>query len=313
MPTLPLDTVGLAFGAGLIAAVNPCGFALLPVYLSLFVLDGDPPPRWMAIGRALRATAAMTAGFAGVFIFFGLAVAPAAGSLQRYLPGFTVLFGLLILSAGVWVAAGRRLPTLGLARLTRRSRRREARPVTASVASMTGFGASYAFASLGCTIAPFLAVVVTAFRAGSTVEGMVLFLAYAAGMGLVVGTAAVAIALARTGLVRRLRRAGGVLARAAGALLVVAGGYVAWYGAWELRVLETGAGRDPVVETAGRVQRWLADTIQAAGGGRLLLILLVLVAGGLWWHRSRPTRGPADPPPHRPARTADLAPEEEHR
>jgi len=31
MPAVPLDTVGLAFGAGLIAAVNPCGFALLPV------------------------------------------------------------------------------------------------------------------------------------------------------------------------------------------------------------------------------------------------------------------------------------------
>jgi len=26
MPALPLDTLSLAFGAGLIAAVNPCGF-----------------------------------------------------------------------------------------------------------------------------------------------------------------------------------------------------------------------------------------------------------------------------------------------
>ena len=48
---------------------------------------------------------------------------------------------------------------------------------------MTGFGASYAIASLGCTIAPFLAVVVTSFRSGSTAQGLVLFLVYAGGMG----------------------------------------------------------------------------------------------------------------------------------
>jgi cytochrome c biogenesis protein CcdA len=29
--------VGLAFGAGMIAAVNPCGFAMLPAYLSLYL------------------------------------------------------------------------------------------------------------------------------------------------------------------------------------------------------------------------------------------------------------------------------------
>ncbi len=50
-------------------------------------------------------------------------------------------------------------------------------PVTDSLAWMAGFGASYAVASLGCTIPPFLAVVVTAFRAGSALEGGVLFLA----------------------------------------------------------------------------------------------------------------------------------------
>ena len=31
------DLVGLAFGAGLVAALNPCGFAMLPAYLTLVV------------------------------------------------------------------------------------------------------------------------------------------------------------------------------------------------------------------------------------------------------------------------------------
>ena len=33
------EQLALALAAGLLAAVNPCGFALLPAYLSLLVLD----------------------------------------------------------------------------------------------------------------------------------------------------------------------------------------------------------------------------------------------------------------------------------
>ena len=73
---------------------------------------------------------------------------------------------------------------------------------------MIGFGAAYALASLTCTIGPFLAIVVASFQAGSPVTGAALFVAYAVGMGLMVGAAAVAVALASTSMITRLRRAG---------------------------------------------------------------------------------------------------------
>jgi len=282
--------LALALAAGVVAALNPCGFALLPAYLSLFVLE-DQPSRPRAVARALRATAAMTAGFAGVFVLFGLAVAPVASTVQQYLPGFTVLLGILIAGVGVWVLAGRRLPAL-------QPKRGGGRPLTASVGSMAGFGASYAVASLGCTIAPFLAIVVTAFRTGSTIQGVVLFLVYAVGMGLVVGTAAVGVALARTSLIGRIRRTGRFLPRLSGALLLLAGGYVAWYGTWELRVLHGGAGTDPVVDAASRLQQWMAVNAQALGAlGFLgvLAVLLLLAVLPLWRKRI----GPADSRPHR--------------
>ena len=95
---------------------------------------------------------------------------------------------------------------------------------------MVAFGASYATASLTCSIAPFLALAVTSFRAGSTREGVLLYVAYGLGMGLLVGLAAVAVALARRGLVTKLRRTGRWVPRVGGALLLVAGAYVAWYG-----------------------------------------------------------------------------------
>src|ERR1700748_3751725 len=68
--------VGLAFAAGLVAALNPCGFAMLPAYLLLVVRGQVPGARssaaraWAPIGRALAATIGMALGFVTVFGLF---------------------------------------------------------------------------------------------------------------------------------------------------------------------------------------------------------------------------------------------------
>ena len=54
-------------------------------------------------------------------------------------------------------------------------------------------------------------------------EGVALLLAYAAGMGLVVGTAALGVTLANTSVVALLRRAGRAVPVASGVLLIVVG------------------------------------------------------------------------------------------
>ncbi len=263
-------TAALALGAGMLAALNPCGFALLPAYLTLLV-SGDQPNRWVAVARALTMTAAMTAGFTTVFAVFGLAIAPFAASAQRFLPWFSLLVGLLLLAAGLWLLAGRtiKLPTL---------RSGKGGPVTRSIPSMFGFGVSYALASLTCTVAPFLAVVVSAFRADSIASGSVLFLLYAAGMGLVVGTAAVAVALAQQSLVRGARRLGRVVPTAGGALLALVGAYVAYYGWWEIRVLRGGPTADPVIDAAAAVQRSLSNAVADVGATGFLVALAVILA-----------------------------------
>ncbi|MFG3658697.1 cytochrome c biogenesis CcdA family protein [Streptomyces sp. NPDC047706] len=278
MSDLPL---ALALTAGMLAAVNPCGFALLPAYLSLLVLGDDHPTRAAALTRALVATAAMTAGFAAVFALFGLAIAPVAGQVQQHLPWFTIGFGLLLTLVGGWLLAGRSLPALG-------PRLRRAPAVTRSLPSMALFGAAYAVASLGCTIAPFLAIVVSAFRSGSTLEGITLFTAYAVGMGLIVGTAALSVALTRSARVGRMRRFGSVASRTGGGLLLLVGAYVAYYGWYEIRVQDDPTTQDPVIDTAGTVQRALADALDAAGPGVMAVVLAVLLVIGVVALRLRP-------------------------
>ena len=271
--------LAVALGAGMLAAVNPCGFALLPAYVSLLLASNEPLSRPRAAWRAVVLSAAMTTGFAVVFAVFGLVISPVAGRLQQHLPWFTVVLGVVLALMGLWLAAGR---VLKLPALPRPSRQRGARALSRSYWSMAGFGASYAVASISCTIAPFLAVVVGGFRSGSVAEGLLLFLAYAAGMGLVVGTLAVATAFASPSTIGRLRGAGRWTPRAAGALLAAAGAYVAYYGWWELRVLRGGDPSDPVIEAAASLQQDVATLVGAPGpwgwlaAAGVLVLLVVL-------------------------------------
>ena len=282
MDGLPL---GLALVAGMVAVVNPCGFAMLPAYASMLVMGKEPPGRAVAIRRALAFSLAMTAGFTAVFGAFGLLLTLVAGvgAVQRYLPWFTVVLGVLLLGLGVWLVTGRDLPGLRIAGVRRPT-------LTRSASSMAMFGVAYATASLSCTIAPFLATVVASFRAGSVAGGLAVFAAYALGMGLVIVAVSLAVALARTAMVTWLRHAGRYVPRLGGALLLVAGAYVAYYGWYEIRVLRGGALDDPVIGAAEGLQSGLADGVDTLGAGGMVAVVAVLLVVSVvltWWLRRR--------------------------
>ncbi|MBU1801954.1 MAG: cytochrome c biogenesis protein CcdA [Actinobacteria bacterium] len=273
-----MDTAALtlAFTAGGLAALNPCGFALLPAYLSLVVLPQEsaiavasPTPgaassggatmtavrrSGAAVSRAVVATLLMTAGFVLVFGAFGLLVQPLASGVQEYLPYVTAATGVLLAAVGGYLVSGRevRLPAIHLRRAAGNG-----------ALATFGYGVVYAVASLTCTVGPFLAIVVTSLRSDEFVDGLALFVTYAAGMGAVVGVAAVAVALASGAFVGGLRKAGQWLPRVTGALLLAVGLYVAWYGVWEVRVLGGADPADPIVDTALQVQRWLTERVRA--------------------------------------------------
>jgi hypothetical protein len=88
-----------------------------------------------------------------------------------------------------------------------------------------------------------------------------------------------------------LRRAAAVVPRLGGAILVVTGGYVAYYGWYELRLardLRT-SGHDPVINVAGDLQRGLAGLVGNVGAGWLVgLLAALLLLGLLVGRRVRP-------------------------
>jgi cytochrome c biogenesis protein CcdA len=272
----------LALAAGLLAAINPCGFALLPAYLSLLVVGDGEGGRRAAVRRALASTAAMTAGFVTVFGGFGLLVVPLALSVERYLPWATVVIGVLLLGVGGWLLAGRELTVVA-------PKMRAGKP-RASLGWAVLYGVSYAVASLSCTIGPFLAVATSAFRSSGVLVGLGAFVVYAFGMGLVVGVVALAVALARGGVALKMRRLLPVVSRVSGALLVVAGAYVTYYGWYEIRLFAGSvAGRDPVIDAAITIQGALTRWIDGTSPGWFLLAAAVLLTIGV----AVPRRGAA--------------------
>ena len=267
--------MGLAFAAGLVAALNPCGFAMLPAYLAL-VVRGEDVGRRAAVGRALAATAAMAAGFIAVFGGFGVLTVSAAATVQRYLPYVTVLIGIILVALGIWLLAGREITVLaGLAHGVRWA-------PTARLGSMFGYGISYAIASLSCTVGPFLAGHRRRLR-GSVVGAVAVYVAYAAGFTLVVGVLAVAAALANSAAVDRVRRIVPYVNRISGALLVV--------GRRLRRLLrrstKSGCSRvtailkTAVVAAAGRLQGAIAGWVHQHGAWPWLVALTILIVGAL--------------------------------
>ena len=249
-----MDSITLALAAGLVAAFNPCGFAMLPSFLAMLISGKG------GVLRALRLSAAMTAGFVTVFGTIGLVISIATAPIQQHLPWVTVVTGVILTGLGCWMLSGRQL-SLPIPRLTIGG-------PSGSFLALYGYGASYAVASLSCTIAPFLAVTGLVSGSGDIANGLAAFVAYGLGMGIVVGLLAMLVALAQDTAVRRTRAVLPHILRISGAFLLLAGLYVTYYGWYELRVIAGDSADDPIVGTVteiqGQITTWL-DTI------------------GIWW------------------------------
>ncbi len=219
-----------AFTAGLVATVNPCGFAMLPAYLGYFLGQDERPGRVSAVGRALRTGAVVSSGFLVVFGIAGAVIVAGVRSLTSILPWVALVVGGGLIVLGIAVLRGFSLTIRLPSPRVRRDR---------AAGSLFAFGVSYAVASLSCTLPIFLSLVATTFTQTSVLQGFAAFVAYGLGMSLVLIGITVAIALGKDAVVRRLRGAGRHLPRISASVLILAGAFIVWY--WTT-ILRWGAG-----------------------------------------------------------------------
>ena len=263
--------LALAFTTGMVATVNPCGFAMLPAYLSFFLGLEDERA---SISRALVVAVAVTAGFAATFAVVGLVVTRITNSVYDVAPWFSLVIGAALALFGMALLAGVD-PSVRLPRLERGGR-------SGDIGSMSLFGISYAVASIGCELPLFLAAMSGAFGK-NLVSGVVYFVVFGTGFGAIMLTLTIALAVARQSIVQSVRRVLPYVNRVAGALLLLAGAYVAWYGWIEIR-------DDPNDATVTRVTDWsatVADWLQTNRDVIVVLALGALAVGGVFAARSR--------------------------
>jgi cytochrome c-type biogenesis protein len=225
---LPL---GYAFAAGMAAAVNPCGFALLPTYLGLYL--GTTTKRadshWHGasiVGRALLVGASMTLAFVGLFGAMGLVLSVGSSVVGPALPWVSLSVGCVLVLIGGFMLGGGRLTFSGVEQAAGGIGGAAA---SISVVGYAAYGLAFALSSLGCTLPLFLAVVGSALASGGVPGGLLEFLLYALGMGLVVTVLTVSVAMFGLALVRRVRRLGRYLEPLSAFLLLVTGAYVVYY------------------------------------------------------------------------------------
>ncbi|MFF9143132.1 cytochrome c biogenesis CcdA family protein [Streptomyces albogriseolus] len=216
--------LALAFAAGMLAPVNPCGFALLPAWITSALGDNDTSPLPVRLTRALRSGAALTLGFAGTLAAAGLIVSAGARALIQAAPWLGLATGIILLLLGAVMLTGR-TPSLRLHLTT--GTRRSAGPPTAR--RMVVFGVGYAAASLSCTFGVLLAVIAQAQATASFAGLLAVFAAYAAGSAAVLLLVAVTTAAAGAALTRKLTALARHGTRITAAVLVLTGAYLAWY------------------------------------------------------------------------------------
>lgn len=222
--------LALAFSAGLVATVNPCGFAMLPAYLSYFVGTGGDAPesRVASLRRALLIGSVVSAGFLLVFGVTGILITAGVQAVTDFIPWLALAVGVLLAILGVAMLRGFELTV----RLPKAKKTRGGR----SLRSVFAFGVSYAIASLSCTLPVFLSVVALQAQRTDFISGIATFVAYGAGMSMLLLGITIAVGLGRQRLVGALRRSTRYINRIAGGVLVAAGVYIVWFWTTSLSV-----------------------------------------------------------------------------
>ncbi|MEX2548989.1 MAG: cytochrome c biogenesis protein CcdA [Nitriliruptoraceae bacterium] len=267
--------IAFAFTAGLVATLNPCGFAMLPAYLSYFLgteeRDGDTPPSGSPALRALRVGATVSAGFLAVFGLAGLLITLGVRAVVDALPWIAMVVGVGVIGLGIALLSGREL-TLRL-------------PKTSTAPSGRGsggvfwFGVSYAVASLSCTLPVFLVVVAGTIPQLGLVAGVATFLVYGLGMSALLLLITLALAFGERALITRLRYASQYVNRVAGGILVLAGAYIVFF--WVTSLSSEDGSQPAAVQWVEQLSSRATNVVAGAPGLVALVAAVVIAATGI--------------------------------
>ena len=222
--------VSYAFGAGMMATVNPCGFALLPAYISLYMggdvdggVEGEPVARLL---KALLTSLVVTLGFVILFGSAGLIIRAGGYFLTSAMPWAGLFVGIFMVLLGLWLLIGKKQLYAGLAvRISAKVNPGK----SGGVYSYFMFGLAYGVASLSCALPIFLIVVGSSLAAEGFITGLLQFVSYALGMGAVLTVLTLGTAFFKGAVAGYLRSSMAYVEKASALLIVLAGTFIVYY------------------------------------------------------------------------------------
>jgi cytochrome c biogenesis protein CcdA len=282
--------VGLSFLRGMIAAVNPCGFVLLPTYLVYFLgLEASRTDTQRAsVRRALLVSASLTAGFVALFVVVGGISTWFTSWIVEQAKYVTGVVGVALIVLGIAMLFGYELPFA--------TPRIDVGRRDTTVRSMFVYGVAYATVSLSCTIALFIPTIFAAGERDGVAAGVVNGAAFALGMGLLVTALTVTLAFANQALLRVLRSSMRNIQMIAAAFVVLSGAYLVYY-FW---VVDVNEGTGSIVTAVENLQTRI--TVNLNDHWQLVAVVLAGIVLGAVAYVSVRRRSAPDAPVASPER-----------
>ncbi|MGA1628900.1 MAG: cytochrome c biogenesis CcdA family protein [Ilumatobacteraceae bacterium] len=256
---------------GILAAVNPCGFVLLPAYLVSYLSVADDADATTRVRRSLSVGSSVSAGFLVVFLLVGAISRLFTNWIELNAKYAALVVGLVLIVVGVRMLSGWR-PRLWIPVFngdTRRSR----------IGGMFMFGMVYAVASIGCTIGLLTTAILGSFSRHGVLSGVFSVVMYGAGMAVFVMALTTSLAFANTALVRAGRGVMSVVSHVSSGLILITGVYLTWY--WYVAITER-TDQGGVLQTFGNWQTTIVNNLSDIGAVPITVTSgLVIVAAAL--------------------------------
>ena len=268
-----------SFILGVMAAINPCGFVLLPTYLVYYLgteIQRGEESRSATLRRSLAVGSAVSAGFVGLFLVVGIISRAFTNAIVTNSKYASLVIGVLLVAMGIAMFLGWKPPIARPDVSVQRQR---------TVWNMFLFGIVYAIASIGCTIGFLTSVILGSVNRQGYVSGVLSITLYGLGMGLLVTSLTVALAFARVGFLTTLKKSLRWFDKVSAGFVTLTGLYLTWY--WFSSITNRGAGN--LITRVDSVQTDVAQFLGDIGAVTLAVLFSVVIAIAIFVIR-RPQR-----------------------
>ena len=256
-----------SFILGVLAAVNPCGFVLLPTYLIFFLGTREEPNLTTGerLRRALVVSSGISIGFLAIFFVIGVISRLFTQWIELNAKYASLAIGIVLVIGGARMLTGWTpkfaVPQLGGVK-------------TKTFRATVVYGVAYAVASIGCTIGFLTTAVFGSIALHGFVSGVISILLYGLGMAMLVTALTVSLAFAKTGILTIVKNQLHLIQRLGAIFVTLTGIYLVFY--WYAAISETRS-----ASFVTRIERWqtrVASFLQQQGAFRLAVVLTIVVA-----------------------------------